>query len=316
VLRNGQIVTIAGNGVQGRNGNNRPATDVQLDTPYSVVVSSSNQVYISEFHRIRKIDQNGIISTFAGTGEKGFNGDNQLAIHAKVNFPRGLFVTEDEELLFADCFNHRVRRVDQHGMITTIAGNGKKDNSGEYHAQLATSVSVRLPNSVFQYKNEIYISDDENRIRKIDRNGILTTIAGNGKELPHAGYRTFDENGISATEALIDEPRSVFVHKDEIYFSDSYHFQIRKIDRNGIITKVAGTGICAGPSSLKDGTVALNSPLNCVYGIYIDPEDSQIYMAESSNYCIRKIDQNGILSTVVGTGKCGYSGDVLFDLKK
>ena len=91
VLRNGQIVTICGTGIQGYNGDGQLATEAQLDTPFSVVVSSSNQVYISDMgHRVRKIGRHGIISTIAGTGEQGYNGDDQLAVNAELNCPDGL----------------------------------------------------------------------------------------------------------------------------------------------------------------------------------------------------------------------------------
>ena len=154
VLRNGQITTIAGTGIRGYNGDGQLATNAQLDCPYSVVVSSSAQVYILEFSRIRKIDRNGIISTIAGTGNEGFNGDDQLATHAHLYNPRGLFVTDDEEVLFADTFNHRVRKVDRNGIISTIAGNENQGYNGD--DQLATNASLDNPTSVFQYKNEIY----------------------------------------------------------------------------------------------------------------------------------------------------------------
>ena len=113
VLSNGQIVTIAGNGIERRGEINdgQLATNVHLSTPTCVVVPSSNQVYISEGNnnRIRKIDRNGIILTIAGTGQEGYNGDNQLAVNAQLCKPRGLFVNEDEEVFFCDWANHRVK---------------------------------------------------------------------------------------------------------------------------------------------------------------------------------------------------------------
>jgi len=121
LLRNGHIVTIAGNGTRGYSGDGQLATDAQLSRPFAVFVSSSNQVYISEWsgHRIRKIDRNGIISTIVGTGKEGYNGEDQLAVNAMIDCPWGLFVTEDEEVLFADWRNGRVRKIDRHGVIST-----------------------------------------------------------------------------------------------------------------------------------------------------------------------------------------------------
>ena len=126
LLRNGQIVTIAGDGTCGYGGDGQLATEAQFYCPMGVVVSSTDQVYISDGYnqRIRKIDRNGVISTIAGTGEDGYNGDDQLAVNALLNYPRGLFVTDDEEVFFCDWNNHRVRKIDRFGIITTIAGNG------------------------------------------------------------------------------------------------------------------------------------------------------------------------------------------------
>ena len=127
LLRNGQITTIAGV-ADLRN----QSEAMELNCPYSVVVSSSYQVYISEWfgHRIKKIDQCGVISTIAGTGKRGFDGDGQLAVNALLNCPCGLFVTDDEEVLFADSVNNRVRKIGN-GVITTIAGNGEIGYNGD-----------------------------------------------------------------------------------------------------------------------------------------------------------------------------------------
>ena len=133
VLRNGQITTIAGTGTPGYNGDGQLATDAQLKCPYSVVVSSSDQVYILDGCRIRKIDRNGIISTIAGNGKRGYS---------------GFFITDDEELLIADDYNHRVRKVDRNRIISTIAGTGAKGYNGD--DQLATSASLCYPTRVFQ----------------------------------------------------------------------------------------------------------------------------------------------------------------------
>ena len=285
VLQNGQIVTICGTGIPGYNGDGQLATNAQLNNPLSVFVSSSDQVYISEIgQRIRKIDRNGVISTIAGTGVPGYNGDDQLAVNAQLNHPYGLFVTGDEQVLFADLFNNRVRKIDQNGMISTIAGNGEGDFNGDDGG--ATSISLFMPTSVFQYKNEIYIADScNNRIRKIDRNGIVTSIEITVK-------------GISK-----GAPFSVVVHNDEVYFTDGmckvYKIRTKDIHSYGTIQTIAG----------------IECKLNGPKGIFID-SDSQIYISDTDNHCIRKIDQNGMITTVIGTGQEGYSGDVPFDFKQ
>jgi len=271
-LRNGQIVTIAGTGISGYNGDDQLATEAQLHCPHSVVVSSSNQVYIAERYgnRIRKIDRNGIISTIAGTGEEGYNGDGQLAIHAQLYFPCGLFVTEDEEVLFADGEdNHRVRKIDRNGIISTIAGTGKKGFNGD--GQLATNASLHNPSSVFQYKSEIYIADSNNfRIRKIDQNGIISTVV---------------ENKTST--------KSLFVRKGELYFTDRRC--LRKILPNGMIKTIAGNGIHGKD---EDGNLTVESQFKYPTGLFVDA--SGIYICFDKDSRIRKVDANGIITTVVG----------------
>ena len=292
VLRNGQIVTICGTGIQGYNGDGQLATNAQLNRPHSVVVSSSDQVYISERNRIRKIDRHGIISTIAGTEEveySGYNGDDQLAVNAQVFNPCGLFVTEDEQILFADNLNHRVRKIDRYGIISTIAGNGQRGFTGD--GGLATSASIDFPTDVFQYKNEIYIADSY-RIRKIDQNGTISTIAGNG-----------DVNFC---------PNSIFVHNDEVYFTTNRHI-LCKILPNGMTKTVAGIDNEGGFNG--DDMLAIECKLLAPKGIFID-SDSQVYIVDSFLPRIRKIDRNGMMRAVIGTGQNGYSGDVPFDFQQ
>ena len=165
LLCNGQIVTIAGkSGKWGYSGDGQLATEAQLTCPNSVVVSSSDQVYISDEsnHRIRKIDRCGVISTIAGNGTIGYNGDDRLAVDAHLNIPRGLFVNEKEEVCICDCGNHRVRKIDRFGIISTVAGNGEYGYNGD--DILATSAKLNCPSNVFVHENEIYISDHGNHL--------------------------------------------------------------------------------------------------------------------------------------------------------
>ena len=299
LLRNGQIVTIVG-------GNRTSRKEEEVKFPMSVVVSSSNQVYISEKSRIRKIDQNDVISTIAGTGVSGYNGDNQLAVDAQLCNPRGLFVTDEEEVFFCDRDNHRVRKIDRFGIISTVAGTGECGYNGD--DILATSAKLYEPISVFVHRNEIYIADRiNNRIRKVLQNGIIKTIAGTGVN----GYNGYDQ---PATSAKLSHPYGLFVHNDYVYISDYYNYRIRKILPNGIIQTIAGTGIRSGGFDFGDGKLATESNLRTPVGIFVD--DSGIYITCNDDARVRKIDSNGILATIVGTGVQGYSGDVPFDFEK
>ena len=305
LLRNDQIVSIAGDGSRGYGGSDgQLATLSQLSYPSGVVVSSSNQVYITEEdnHPIRKIDRHGIISTIAGNGIGGYNGDNQLAIHAQLYYPHGLFVNDEEEIYFCDGGNCRVRKIDRFGMISTIAGNGGQGYNGD--DILATTAQLKHPTGVFVYKNEVYISDTNNhRIRKVLKNGIIKTIAGNGT----CGYNGDDQLAINA---CLYYPEGIFAHNDIVYFSDYNNHRVRLILPNGMIKTIAGneTGGTTG-----NGKLAIGSQIKCPSGLFAD--DSGIYIC-CENSVVRKVGFNGMLTTIVGTGKHGYSEDVPFDFSK
>ena len=308
LLRNGQIVTICGTGVRGYNGDGILATEAALCNPRSVVVSSSNQVYIAErYNRIRKIDQFGVIHTIAGTGDMGYNGDDQLAITAQLNYPCGLFVTEDEEILIADTDNDLIRKIDRNGMISTVAGYvGKQKTTND--EQLATSTSLNGPSSVFQYKNEIYIADSYNhRIRKIDRHGKISTIAG-------TGVGEFSNDGVLATETDLYHPNSVFVHNDQVYFSEAGAF-VKKILPNGIVKTIAGKEFNE-EELIGVEKLATKTNLNDACGLFVD-SNSRVYISDYGDHWIGMIDENGMMKVLIGaSGDNGYSGDVSFDFKQ
>ena len=213
VLRDGQTVTIAGTGQKNSSGDGKLATQAELTYPIGVVVSSLNEVFIAEqdAHRIRKIDRHGVISTFAGTGSEGYCGDGKPAVRAKLNRPCGLFVTQENEVYFCDAQNHRIRKIDSKGIISTVAGTGAIGFNGDNKPALKTN--IEQPTSVFVQNGEVFFNDTENRIRKVLRDGTVQTIAGTGKV-------GFSGDGFVATKAEIDNPDGLFVFKDEVYFSD------------------------------------------------------------------------------------------------
>ena len=240
--------------------------------------------YPNSVNRIRKIDRNGVISTIAGTGVQGYNGDGQLAVNAKLNHPYGIFVTEDEQVLFAERYNNRVRKIDQNGMISTIAGrtnNERLDN----------------PTSVFKYKNEIYIADSGNRrIVKKDQQGNISEIA-------------------TVSNTSVGIPFPLFVYNDEVYFTDGIYEVLKTpTTRCGNIQTLAGSRKKTGFNG--DVMLATECQLYSPKGIFVDDDDSQIYIADTFNNCIRRIGRNGMITTIVGTGQHGYSGDVTFDFEQ
>ncbi|EFC35906.1 predicted protein [Naegleria gruberi] len=307
ILENGNIVTIAGNGTAGFSGDNGIATKAQLNGPVGVFVSSNNEVYIADYdnHRIRKILENGNIVIIAGKGTAGFSGDNGLATKEKLNFPRCVFVSSNNEVYIADQINHRIRKILENGNIVTIAGNGPYGFCGDNG--LATNAQLNSPAGVFvSSNNEIYIADyDNHRIRKILENGNIVTIAGKGT----AGFS--GDNGL-ATKEKLNFPRCVFVSSNnEVYIADQINHRIRKILENGNIVTIAGNGpygFCG------DNGLATNAQLNSPAGVFVS-SNNEIYIAEYGNHRIRKILENGNIVTVAGNGTAGFSGDSPFDIR-
>ena len=253
---------------------------------------------------MRKIDPlTGIITTVAGTGESGFNGDNIAATDAKLFLPEGVFTDSIGNLYIDDALNNRIRKVIiSTGIITTVVGNGMGGFAGD--GGQATDAKLFTPSgvSVDRFGN-IYVADlNNNRIRKIDAtSGIISTIAGTGV----AGYT--GDHGL-AINAQIDEPgQAVADSYGNVYFTESGNSILRKVDvSTGIITTIAGNGI-VGYSG--DNGPAISSQLSKPYGLFIDSLNN-IFIDEWGNGTIRRIDAiTNKISTVAGTGVQGFSGD-------
>jgi YD repeat-containing protein len=295
------ITTIAGSDVPGYSGDGGSALAAKLSNPFGVAVDQSRNIYIADSYnnRIRKIDANGIITTIAGAGPRGYSGDGGLAIMAKLDTPLGVTVDQNGNIYFADGYNQRIRKVDTNGIITTIAGTGVAGFSGD--GGLATAAQMNSPEGVaVDQSGNIYVADTLNyRVCKIDSNGIMTTIAG-------TDYYGYSGDGGPATAARLFYPMSVTVDQSgNIYIADWGENRIRKIDLSGIITTIVGTGVY-GYSG--DGGPATSAQLSSPSSVAVD-QNGNIYVADMYNARIRKIDANGIITTVVGTGVSGYNGD-------
>jgi hypothetical protein len=173
---------VAGNGTYGFSGDGGPATSASLFLPYGVAVDGAGNLYIADLlnQRIRKVDTTGTITTVAGSGTYGFSGDGGPAISANLGSPDGLAVDTAGNLYIADLYNRRIRKVDSSGMISTVAGNGAYGFSGD--GGPATGASLSNPTGVaVDRTGNVYIADQGNqRIRKVDITGRISTVAGNG----------------------------------------------------------------------------------------------------------------------------------------
>ncbi|PRX71137.1 putative repeat protein (TIGR02543 family) [Cohnella sp. SGD-V74] len=249
--------------------------------------------------------ENYTIDTIAGTGAPGFSGDGGPAASAQFNLVYHVAVDAAGNLYFADSDNHVIRKVDTSGIITTAAGTpGVEANwsipSGD--GGPATSATLRYPGGVtFDSAGNMYIAEiGYERVRKVDTNGIISTVAGSGG-LGYAG------DGGPATSALLNRPVDVAVDSaGNLYFAEIFNHTIRKVDQTtGIITTVVGTGV-AGFSG--DGGPAASAQLNTPYSIDFD-DSGNLYIADRNNNRVRKVDTSGNISTMAGSGVAGYSGD-------
>ena len=282
-------------------GDNGPATDARLDSPNGVATDAAGNLYFADSnnHRIRKVDSAGLISTIAGTGERGFGGDNGPATDARLDSPRGVAVDGTGNLYIADSFNRRIRKVDSSATITTIAGTGEFGFGGD--GGPATEARLRSPTGVaVDGAGNLYIADtSNNRIRKVDSTGTITTVAGSGE-------RGFSGDGDPATEAQLNYPRGVAVDgAGNLYIADASNHRIRKVDSTGTITTIAGSGE-RGFSG--DGDPATEARLRSPTGVAVDGAGN-LYIGDSGNHRIRKVDSSGLISTIAGTGERGFGGD-------
>jgi hypothetical protein len=171
---NGIITTVAGNGSDTYSGNDGPATQAGVGYPNGVAVDASSNLFIAQSTHIRKVDAAGIITTVAGNGTSGYAGDGGPATEASLSNPANLTVDSSGNILFADTYTNRIRKVDINGIISTIAGSGSPGYSGD--GGPATNASLAFPSAVAaDPSGNILIADwFNNRVRKVAFGGAPT----------------------------------------------------------------------------------------------------------------------------------------------
>src|SRR2546422_353081 len=293
----GIISTIAGNGKERFEGDGGAATSASLNGPRGVAVDPAGNVYIADRgnSRIRKVDTVGLISTIAGNGTSGFSGDGGLATAASFD-AWSLAVDVSGNLYITDARNHRVRKVNAAGIISTVAGDGGDIFGGDGGPATATSV---LPVDIFvDPGGNLYLADASYRVRKVNGDGIITTIACNGTS-------GFTGDGGPATAASCVPYRVARDSAGNLYVADGSSKRIRKVSAAGIITTVAGRG---KEQSSGDGGPATLAELSQPLGVAVDPAGN-VYIADEGSNRIRKVNTAGIISTIAGNDTQGFSGD-------
>ncbi len=298
------IDTIAGTGARGFSGDGGPAVSAQFDLAYHIAVDDSGNLFIPDYysHVIRKVDTSGIITTIAGRpGLDGRTGDGGPATAARLRFPTSVAFDGDGNMYIAELGNDIVRKVDADGIISTVAGSGFKGYDGDGGpatvAKLDGPMDVAVDSAGNLYFSEIY----NNVVRKVDKTGIISTVAGN-RTLGH-GY---SGDGGPATLAMLGTPYSIdFDSSGNLYIADRNNNRIRKVDTLRIISTVAGTGAAHYSG---DGGPATAAAMSAPSGITVDDSDT-LYVAELGNHVIRKISTTGIITTIAGTGSLGDAGE-------
>ncbi|MHA6482393.1 cadherin-like beta sandwich domain-containing protein [Paenibacillus sp. strain BS8-2] len=277
----GIITTVAGDGVESYSGDGGAATSAQLRYPTSVALDSSGNLYIADTmdSRIRKVDTHGTITTFAGTGIVGSSGDGGDAAEAELSYPTGLAFDSAGNLFFAEGGTHKIRKINNSGIIETIAGTGSYGYSGNGGA--AINARLNRPSYLaFDGSDNLYISDTGNfSIRKIDTSGIISTVLGQGSQ----GYTM---EGELASSSYMGYPTGLaFDSAGNLYVSEYLYSTIKKIDTSGVVTTIAGI---TSPIYGGDGGLAVSAAVANPQGLAIN-SDGWLHIADSSNNRIRRI---------------------------
>ncbi len=290
------VTTIAGTGeyVVGLN------NSAQLNSPSDVVADRSGNVYVADSlnSKVRKIDPAGVMTTIAGT-QFGNGGDGGPATSAQIGFVYGLTLDQSGNLYVGDHSNSRVRKINSQGIITTIAGGGAGEFSGD--GGLANVAAIGKPIGLaFDATGNLFIASlTENRVRKINPAGIITTFAGTGTS-------GFGGDGGPATSATFSSLGKVAADAGgNIFIADVQNNRIRKITPGGTITTVVGGG---NPQDAGDGGPAILSKLFNPTGVAFDSVGN-LFVADTGNNTVRKVTLDGIIRTIAGTGNAGMGNN-------
>jgi sugar lactone lactonase YvrE len=296
----GAISTVAGDGTAGFGGDGASATSAVLGFPLGVALDSAGNVFIADYdnNRVRKVTPFGLITTVAGTGSPGFSGDEGPALAAKLFKPYGLAVDSGGNLLIADSYNERIRKVTAAGVISTFAGNGLSAFAGD--GGPATKGQFYPFGIGLNSAGNLYIADwSNNRIRRVTPADVITTVAG-------SATKGFFGDGGPATAARLSGPYDVAVDgSGSLYIADTGNNRIRKVTPAGVISTVAGNNTNGWSG---DGGPAIAASLSSPESVAVDGPGN-LYIADAGNNRIRKVTPAGIISTIAGTGVSGFSGD-------
>ncbi len=282
----GTITTVAGTGVPAFAETSGPAANAGITFPTGIFVDSSNRLYFTDnFRRVRQVSADGTLRTVAGSPTQSFAGDGGPATSAQLDDPQGLVADSAGNLYIADSGNHRVRKVDTSGIISTIAGTGEAAYSGD--GGPATSARLNFPTDLLlDGRGGLLIADRRNhRVRRLDLStGIITTFAFDGRD-------RYGGDGGPATAASAGQLRGLAMDaQGNVYVSGQN--SVRRIDAaTGVVTTVAG-GASAGFTG--DGGLATLARLSGLQGVLLDSAGNIIF-ADSVNNRVRRVSVTAVV---------------------
>jgi len=297
----GVICTVAGSGLAAFDGDGKPALRTAFYFPFDVAFDRAGRALILDFNnlRLRRINYNGTIQTVMGTDFEGAPGEGGLASETALHHASSIEVDQAGMWYIAGYHAPYVFRVGTDERVSVLAGIDDVGYRGD--GGPARDATLSLPYGVLPTNDGgFYIADFEAHvIRYVDSAGIIRTVAGTGV----AGY---SGDGGAAIAATLNGPtRLALDARGALYFCDTKNHAVRRLDREGIITTIAGDGI---PGYAGDGGPATEAQLTEPYDLEFS-STGDLYVADSGNNVVRRIGADRIISTVVGTGERGFSGD-------
>jgi len=302
VARADRLVLVAGGGVKQ---DGAPATETKLVAPFGVDFDAATNLYLVEMaggERVRKMGPDGVLHIIAGTGTKGFAGDNGAGKEAQFNGMHSLAALPDGNLFLADTWNQRIRHLDaRSGTVSTFAGTGTKGESGDGGPAKQAQFGGLYCASLDPQRENLYLADlDNRRVRAINlKTGLVRTVAGNGE-------RGVPQDGVMAVKAPLVDPRAVAVDREgNVYVLEREGHALRVVTADGSIKTVVGTG-ARGNSG--DGGEARYATMNGPKHLCVD-HDGSVILADTENHVIRRYTpRDGRIARVAGSGRKGAGG--------
>ena len=298
----GIITTVAGIGIAKSSGDGGLAVEAAVRYPYDLVVDSASDLYILENGRVRKVDGSGRITTVVGppaTDDRtALTEAHQLRLGRSVN-ALAIDAEDNQYVGGGDGKHFMVNRISPSGEVTRIAGTGRPGFSGDGGPAIDAALGWVYDLAIDPAGNVYIVDQDNNRIRMVDTNGVITTIAGTGEPGWSGDFGP-------ATDARVDHPWGIALDEGGNVYFTQLPSVVRWIDANtGTITTVAGSGK-AGYAG--DGGPATEARMNSPEHVAVDAEGN-LFIEDTGNNRIRMVDLNGMITTIVGMGGRDFGGD-------